>query len=419
LFCILFILTFLNVIEISPAKTLESKEKLKAVQGATQAELQSELMSFADRFVVILAQALDNFTMQNPAPEARQIALDDTVHTSAAVFTIASEPNPGIALLDMIVLTTLGRMIYEEHYLVSFGQSISHMVRGFRLLEEDIWNIAGRVISLEDQQKLRDLITTWRRAHPDQILFTYLRFGDFAASRKESTLVKAVKSGGLFGSIKNVTTEVEQTRLIAERALFLASRLPLLAGPFSEVWLYKLTMNPVVQKTQEDFHTFSSASERLVKMMENLPSQISENSKNLIKELESKEKQIHNLLKELQQTMAVADNLTSSVDKTIQSVDAFMEKTNDPSAPSIKDYEAVANAVNEAAQSMNISLVAAEQFLSSSNFEKPVPPIIKITDRFETETEELIVHGFIYAAALIIIFFFCMFVYKYAVKKIT
>ncbi len=418
LFCFLISLTFLILIEISHAKSVESKENLKETQSITQAELQSELMSFADRFIVILAQALDNFTMQNPTPEARQIALDDTVHTSSAVFTIASEPNPGVSLLDMIVLTTLGRMIYEEHYLVTFGQSTKEMVKGFRLLEEDIWNIAKKVISLEDQQKLKDLITTWRRTHPEQLLFTYIRFGDFAASRKESTLVKAVKSGGMFASIKEATTEVEQTRLIAERAIFLASRLPLLAGPFSEVWLYKLTMNPEIQKAQEDFHTFSSASERLVSVVEKLPSQISENSKDLIKELESKEKQIHNLLKELQQTMAVADNLTSSINKTIQSADSFMEKMNAPSETGVKDYEAVANTVAVAAQSINASLEAAEQFLSSSNFEKPVPPLIKLTDQLEIEAEEIITHGFIYAVALILIFFFCMFVYRYAVKKI-
>ena len=81
----------------------------------TEIELQSELMRYADRFASIIAQALEDYETLSPSPESRRFVMDDLVHSISGVFTIAAEPNPQEALLDMLVITTLGRMIYEEN----------------------------------------------------------------------------------------------------------------------------------------------------------------------------------------------------------------------------------------------------------------------------------------------------------------
>ena len=45
----------------------------------TEVELQSELMSYADRFASIITQALEDFETLNPKPQARQFILNDLV----------------------------------------------------------------------------------------------------------------------------------------------------------------------------------------------------------------------------------------------------------------------------------------------------------------------------------------------------
>ena len=45
----------------------------------------------------------------------------------------------------MVVLTTLGRMIYEEEYRPQFGALVQPVIAALRLLEADIWRIAGKV----------------------------------------------------------------------------------------------------------------------------------------------------------------------------------------------------------------------------------------------------------------------------------
>ena len=143
-----------------------SEEKKQSSHQMTEAELQSEVMSFADRFATILAQSFDDFEERAPTFRARYIALGDTVYSQAAAFTIAGGPNPQVALLDLVALTTLGRMIYEEDRLVEFGESAEVMVRGFKTLEADVWRIAAKVLSPGEQQELRDMIRGWRQDHP-------------------------------------------------------------------------------------------------------------------------------------------------------------------------------------------------------------------------------------------------------------
>jgi hypothetical protein len=81
----------------------------------TEVELQSVLMSYADRFVSIITQALEDFETLNPTPQARHVILSDLVYSQSAVYTIAAEPNPQVGLLDMVAVTTLGRIVYEDN----------------------------------------------------------------------------------------------------------------------------------------------------------------------------------------------------------------------------------------------------------------------------------------------------------------
>jgi len=240
----------------------------------TEVELQSELMSYADRFASIITQALEDFETLNPKPQARQVILSDLVYSISAVYTIAAEPNPQVGLLDMVAVTTLGRIIYEENIRRKYGKSTEVLGDGFRQLEKDIWSITAKVLTSEQRGELRQLILLWRKQNPDKVVYNYLRFSDFAAQRRNSTLVKRVQTGGLFKTVQEVSQQVEETRMLAERGIFLGTRLPLLTGNFAEVWMSQLLVSPETSKILADVHTFSTVSERLAKVAEQLPNQI-------------------------------------------------------------------------------------------------------------------------------------------------
>jgi hypothetical protein len=240
----------------------------------TEVELQSALMSYADRFASIITQALEDFETLNPPPQARQFILNDLVYSLSSVYTIAAEPNPQVGLLDMVAVTTLGRIIYEDNMRRKYGKSIEVLAAGFRQMEKDIWSIAAKVLTSEQRGELRQLILLWRKNNPDKIVYNYLRFSDFAAQRRNSTLVKKVQAGGLFKTVKEVTQQVEETRMLAERGIFLGTRLPLLTGNFAEVWMSQLLVSPETNKILADIHTVSTVSERMATVAEQLPDQL-------------------------------------------------------------------------------------------------------------------------------------------------
>ena len=115
---------FLSLMFFLTAQTfcLAAKKDKQKDYVMTEIELQSELMSYADRFASILAQSFEDFDALGPSPESRRFVLDDMVHAVSSAFTTAAEPNPQTALLDMVTIATLGRMIYEDNIRRRYGK---------------------------------------------------------------------------------------------------------------------------------------------------------------------------------------------------------------------------------------------------------------------------------------------------------
>ena len=210
------------------ANTKENQQEKTHVMTALQ--LQSQLMSFADRCVNNLSQMNQEFVNRIKDPKIRLAVFGDLFSYTLAAFTIAAQPNPEVALLDMMVLASLGRIVYEQHWLPKNGNLFKGMVKGFHRLEEDIWQIGAGVLTKAQQNELNGLIKEWRREHPDQTTFTYMRFGEFAKGRQMQSLIVDDKASGLFKSVQEASDEVENLRMLAERGIYLGTRLPFITG---------------------------------------------------------------------------------------------------------------------------------------------------------------------------------------------
>ena len=227
-------------------------------------------MSYADRYASVAAQAIDDSERMDPPPETRRAILADLVYSAAAAFTIAAEADPQLALLDLVVLTTMGRLVFEDYWRPRLGAPTEPVIAAFEKLERDIWTVAAPILDEAQQQELRERIETFHADNPELSTFSNLRFADFPSKRASSTLKKK-KSGGIFSSVRNITDQVEQTRLLAERAMYLSTRLPLLTGGFADIWVSRLSFNPAVEELRKDMHTFAVVSDRLATVAEQLP----------------------------------------------------------------------------------------------------------------------------------------------------
>jgi hypothetical protein len=432
----------------------------------TEVELQSELMSYADRFASIITQALEDFETLNPKPQARQVILSDLVYSISSVYTIAAEPNPQVGLLDMVAVTTLGRIIYEDNMRRKYGKSTEILAAGFRQLEQDIWSIAAKVLTSEQRGELRQLILLWRNNNPDKVVYNYLRFSDFAAQRRNSTLVKKVQAGGLFKTVQEVTQQVEETRMLAERGIFLGTRLPLMTGNFAEVWMSQMIVNPEAQKILADIHTFSKVSERLAKVAEQLPDQVMKDVSELQKQtvnqvmtdinawsdvtldkvmakvaiereafisqfmnrlfgeqkialdsLLAEEQRVTGLVTELRKAIEGGNNLLLTA-KTLTEKFNVGQPTavlKDSKPFDIKEYQDTIAQVTTLVESTN-------QLVGTVGLEKLLPELVKAVDQVGNEGEELIDHSFRQGILLILIamgaYVIARLIYNYLNKKL-
>jgi hypothetical protein len=430
------------------------KAKKKEDPRITEAELQSQVMGFADRFAVILSQSFEDFKKYAPSPEVQLSAHDDHVYSLASVFTIAAGPNPEVAMLDMAALTTMGRMVYEEHWLKEWGKAAQPFVRGYRQLETDIWRIVAQVLTPQQQEELGGMIQDWRRSHPEQLLFHYLRFSDLSAGRQQSTLVKAGKSGGLFGSVRQVTQQVEETRLLVERAMYLGTRLPLLGGDFANVWVSRLLTNPDVGRLLTNMDQVSGSVERVSKEMEKLPGLISDERnkaidqamdrvavlrreivddvmkrvsveremaieqvmnglstqrQGLMQDLASQEEGVRPLLADLNQTLTTANNLVTSANSLTDKLGMGQPKepAPEPSEPfDIKDYQETMVQASSMIEQVDGLLRTMEEVVSSPGWEKTLTVFMDSMERAEKTGEEFVDHTIWRVILLIVIFLF-------------
>jgi hypothetical protein len=455
-----FIIAFgLGTVTLSSEVTAQTwsrskKEKKKEDPRITEAELQSQVMGFADRFAVILSQSFEDFKKNAPSPEAQLTAHDDLTYSMASVFTIAAGPNPQVAMLDMAALATMGRMVYEEHWLKEWGKAAAPYVRGYRQLETDIWRIVAQVLTPRQQEELGGMIQDWRKSHPEQLMFHYLRFSDLSAGRQTSTLVKAVKSGGLFGSVRQVTQQVEETRLLVERAMFLGTRLPLLGGDFANVWVSRLLTNPDVGRLLDNMDQVSGSVERVSKEMENLPGLISgerdkainqamdrvavlrreivedvmqrvtvereaaidqvmnglaTERKSLMQDLASQEEGLRPLLGDLNQTLTTANNLVTSANSLTDKLGMGQPKepAKEPSEPfDIKDYQETMVQASSMIEQVDGLLRTMEEVVSSPGWEKTLTVFMDSMERAEKTGEEFVDHTIWKVIMLIVIFLF-------------
>ena len=424
----------------------------------TQAELQAQVMAFADRFVSIIAAAVGTYRAQDPPPENYKFVLNLGTYSMSSAFTIAAESNPVGGLLDMVAMITLGRIIFEENLQKKFGPQLAPVIDGYRKAEQDVWQVSSKILTSTQQAELYALIHKWRRSNPETTFFPTVRFSDFSALRGASDADEK-KSGGLFKSVADATQQVEEVRLLAERGMYLATRMPMLTGLFSGVFFSQLASHPDVEKILKDVNTFSQVSERLATVAEQLPQQIaaerdttikqamenitqltmttmdetaqktmdmidatakkfskereaairqlmdefSAERKRTIEDFLNEDQRMRGLLSAIQLTLAEGNKLIGSADSLVKSLNLqpSAAKSAAPSKPfDINDYQAT---LKEASNTL-YHLKGLVKLVNQMGLEKTLPHIVKAVETVEQKGEKWVILGFVLGIALIVVF---------------
>ena len=237
----------------------------------TRQQLDDQVRRFADRYHSRMSIAADRMRKQPLEPEQFQSATYFRMMSRVSSVDIAISPNAVTNLLDMMVLTTLSRMVIEQYWVPErFGEEIGRpFADASRAMEKDIWDIADAVLTPELQEEMRIMIRNYYDQNPDQIHPWWVRMDRFSGQRA-ARLNAITRSGGLLKEVRKARETAEEFQEYADRALFYTQRAPGIISDRMENSMLQILGGPQVTQILEDSNRFIDSVEQLVQAFEDL-----------------------------------------------------------------------------------------------------------------------------------------------------
>ncbi|QFY42667.1 hypothetical protein F6R98_08545 [Candidatus Methylospira mobilis] len=383
-----------------------------ATKPFDQVDLQDSLLRFADDFmntVTLTAEKLQ----QNGKPVSRDEQILVKYIFSSNMLALATGANSIANLVNIVVFVAISRSRVEDYWLPKvYGDSAMSMLEVLREREQQIWTLADQVLQSAQQAELREALDLWRKGHPS----ASDGVGGFASLSlvneviNSSTRSKASSSSGSnvfallnmdpLASLDPATRELTETRLFAERALFIGQRMPLLIEWQMELLASRTLKNPEVGQLLSGTTLIAEAGDRLSRTVEQLPSFISAEREKLVAVLHSEKRGLGELSRQVGQAMGEGAKMADSTDKALQSYNAIitqMEKwPDDPSSEPfrINDYATAAVEISQMSQRLNELLLTLQTSLDPANLERVSTIADSLTKQAQQRSEQVVDYAF-------------------------
>jgi len=262
---------------LQPRSEVVSVAPLAATTPASQAnvkreELSAEIMRYADRYSGRMSLEAERIAQQADNADLRWFAAGWNLASQQAVLDISLGPNAVENLLDMLVFASLTRIEVESYWTpVYLGPELGDgLLLAARTMEQDIWDLSGRVLTPEQQGALRTLIEEWDLANPDQHYFWFVRFSGFSGQRADD-LARLQQTGGLLAEFQLARETAVEVKLLTERLLRYLQRAPTITRLQAQFALREVVRTPEFARLLDDLHRVSLSSSRYADFAEQLP----------------------------------------------------------------------------------------------------------------------------------------------------
>jgi len=312
------------------------------------------------------------------------------------------------------------------------------MLESCRNAEADIWQYTGKVLKPEQQTQLRKAIEVWERQNPLPEGVLAARTVSFASQVAQANKADTTRPGSVFSllqldplsSLDPATREIAQTRLFAERALYVTQKMPMLLRWQTELLSLNAARMPAVQQLVTNSTQIAASVERFAAMAEKLPGQVSTEREEILNALQSQEQQLTPLVNEVRQTLMAGNQMSTSLNTTLTTFDALMQRfgvgvTNATGPPNtnaepfrIRDYEQTAAQLEAAARQLTELLLTLDQTLGSTNLAKLSAQVGPVVQQAQTGGKEVVDYAFWKGIILVIIVLFAALIYRFLVARL-
>jgi len=326
----------------------------------TLADLDQMCYAFGERYLVAVGNGCNQVEHAVEDLEPRARAHTFKLNAASSVYDILTGPNPFAKLMDLILLVELEFRVWvtDGFALRWFGpRAAAPLVAALKEGQNDVWRVADKVLKPEERKALEEMIDGWRAENPKADSVAFVRFSDFASYRGKSILDNVPMGSGLLAPVSEATRQIEETRMLAERGMFLSKRMPLLLRWHAESLLNTVMLHPQLQKVID-------AASRAAAAAESLPAKMAEERAIILKTMEEREKSIGAITRDVRATAAdvkeiVKDTqvLLKESEATIKAADELVTKLSPPgSSKDSRPFD-----IREYAQAIKDSVLAVHE----------------------------------------------------------
>jgi hypothetical protein len=421
----------MNTVMKVPGQTVRAVTPGSKGQPAVDpVEVQEMLLRFADSYSTEMILSADKLRHGTNAPDTAEI-LKWKIALNTQTCAIASGPNDIANLLDMTVFVTVTRMAVEDYWQPKvFGDSALPMLESCRNAETHIWQFAGTVVTPKQVAELHKAIEGWRQRNPLPEDVLGARAVGFA-----SRVVQANKSGtptvddvfnllnvDPMSGLDPAVREIEQTRLFAERALFVTQQMPMLLRWQIELLSVNSMEMPTVQQLVTNTTQIAASADRVSRVAEQLPGQVSAEREAILTALQSQETNVSSL-------MTSGTQMSDSLNTTLTTFTALMKlfgvgDTNSAGPPDtnsqpfrIQDYTQTAAQLEATSRQLTELLLTLNQTLDSTNLARLSAQVGPVVQQAQIGGKEVVDYAFWKGVLLVVIVLAAALIYRFLVVR--
>ncbi len=407
-----------------PDKAIQSlSSSLADGEKADPVELQSQLIRFSDRYLETMYSAFRQLRRDGEQQSERRRFLRKRIIILNDVLAIATGTNAYANLLDMIVLVTLNRNNAEYSVSNSFDESAKPLLMAARDSEKEIWRIAEASLKREQIDELRNNIDAWLgqygsgRARRD--VGTLGLSGEIAkmhkTGRSDTSSVFNLLTIDPFAGLDPATRELANTRLFAERGLFLTRHMPALLSLETELLAIRSFEIPQLDSLLASISQLSAAAERFSQVSEQLPSVMSSEREQIVKALDLQRPGLISLAAQTEKALNAGQFMSEATNATLQTFQAVVQQLVSSSDPKSKpfeigEYTAMAVELNNAAQQLTKLLEVLSDTLNQEQINALSEKVELLSQRAESSGKQVVDYAFgrILWLGIILIIFCCL-----------
>ena len=420
--------------KVATATMLQSLTGLGGRAGPTNLlELaQSGVMREADLYVGAVAEATDGLRARVTTTEARNLMQQWKLQEATAAYVNATGENPILNAVDMLVLASLSRFVAEDYWVgEKFGAAAQPLLETHRQLETNAWKVVRLVLTPGQEEEIRKLLREYREKYPHLRYVAAARMPELAGAlgkipfeeqkQKPNSVFNLLYLNPLAG-LDPTTEAIQQTRILAQRAMYYAQRAPMLLGWQVELTTYQLASQPETRQVLSDVGDVSKSAKIFAQTAEGLPKLVNDQREaainqllagiatertNILATLNAQETQLRDLLPQVQKTLTAGGDMATALNAAIQSLDAFVHYVSPPDTNSpptspgtnsppfnILDYGTAASQIGAAADKLNTAIVSLNQGL---------PEITKLSQQAAVDGKAVVNHAFRLGLVLVVV----------------